>query len=91
MKGGSILGTAVAAAGLTVGAEPDDSLVWVHGGFWYQGEYLFAPRFSDTVVTYRIRNISAAPDVAIRCRQRRMLKAQQAHLDAYAAALPRRI
>lgn len=31
------------AAGLTVGAEPDDSLVWMHGGFWYQGEYQYAP------------------------------------------------
>jgi hypothetical protein len=79
------------AAGLTVGAEPSDSLVWMHGGFWYQGEYLFAPSPAGTMVTYRIRNISGLPDAAIRLWQRRMLKAQQADLERYAVALPRRL
>ena len=79
------------AVGLTVGAEPDDSLVWMHGEYWYQGEYLFAPCLDGTKVTHRIRNISATPDFAIRLWQRRMLEAQQADLEKYAGALTRRL
>jgi hypothetical protein len=87
----TLLGVEHSAVGVTVGAEPDDSLVWMHGEYWYQGEYLFAPCPGGTMVTYRIRNISGTPDFGIRLWQRRMLKAQQADLERYAVALPRRL
>lgn len=77
--------------GVTVGADPGRSMLWLHGEYWYQGEYVFAPHHDGTEVTYRIRNISGHPDLAIRFWQRRMLKAQQRHLDEYAAALPARV
>lgn len=76
---------------VTVGADPDRAMVWLHGSYWYQGEYLFAPHRDGTEVTYRIRNISGHPDLAIRLWQRRALKAQQRDLDEYAAALPARL
>jgi hypothetical protein len=80
-----------AAAALTIGVEPDDALVWMHGEYWYQGEYIFRPCPEGTTVTYRIRNISGTPDVAIRLWQRRLIRAQQADLERYAEALPRRL
>jgi hypothetical protein len=83
----TLLGVEHSAVG-TVGAEPDDSLVWMHGEYWYQGEYLFAPCPDGTTVTYRIRNISGTPDSVIRFWQRRMLKAQQGDLERYVVALP---
>lgn len=86
-----LLGLQGRQAGITVGADPSRSMVWLHGTYWYQGEYTFAPHPDGTEVTYRIRNVSGHPDLAIRLWQRRMLKAQQRQVDEYAAALPARI
>jgi hypothetical protein len=87
----TLLEVADDAVGVTIGVEADESLVWMHGEFWYQGEYVFSPRPDGTLVTYRIRNVSGTPDLVIRIWQRRMLRAQQTDLERYAAALPRRL
>lgn len=76
---------------LTIGVEPNDGLVWMHGGYWYQGEYLFAAHPDGTEVTYRVRNVSGQPDFAIRLWQRRTLRDQQRQLDQYVAALAQRL
>ncbi|HEY9289818.1 MAG TPA: hypothetical protein VIP98_00925, partial [Microlunatus sp.] len=74
-----------------IGVEPNHGLVWMHGGYWYEGEYLFSPRPEGTEVTYRIRNISGHPDFAIRLWQRRMLRDQRRQLEQYVTDLPRRL
>lgn len=77
---------------LRVGAAADPSMVWMRGGFWYQGEYLFAPLGeAQTLVTYRVRNISGFPDWLIRLWQRGHLKSQQRSVDRFAAELPGRL
>ena len=76
---------------VAIGAEPSRALVWLHGGYWYQGEYLFARHAHGTEITYRIRNISGHPDILIRLWQRRTLRDQQLHLDQYVADLERRL
>jgi hypothetical protein len=86
-----LLGLDGRAAGLACGADPSQALIWVHGSYWYQGEYAYAPHPDGTRVTYRIRNISGHPDFLIRLWQRRLLRTQQRDLDTYAAALPARI
>ena len=78
-------------AGLAVGADPSRALVWVHGSYWYQGEYVFASHPDGSQVTYRIRNISGHPDFLIRLWQRRLLRAQQRDLDAYVVGLVSRV
>jgi len=87
----TLLNLADRTAGLAMGAEPDHALVWLHGSYWYQGEYLFAAHPRGTEVTYRIRNISGHPGFAIRLWQRRILRDQQHHLDQYVADLERRL
>jgi len=87
----TLLNLAGRTAGVTIGAEPTHALVWLHGGYWYQGEYLFAAHPQGTEVTYRIRNISGHPDVAIKLWQRRTLRNQQHHLDQYVTDLERRL
>lgn len=87
----TLLGLDGRPAGLTVGADPSRSLIWLHGKYWYQGEYTFAPHADGTQVTYRIRNISGHPDVVIRLWQRRTLRTRQRQVEEYAAALPARI
>ncbi|KAA1399589.1 hypothetical protein [Aeromicrobium ginsengisoli] len=75
-----------------VGATPDESMVWMHGGFWYQGEYVFeSADAAQTAVTYRIRNISGLPDRFIRVWQRAQLRSQQDVVDRFAAGLPGRV
>lgn len=86
-----LLGVAHGTPDLTIGAEPDRSLVWMHGQYWYQGEYEFAPDRAGTRVTYRIRNISGHPDAMIKMWQRRTLKAQDRAVAEFAAQLPRRV
>ncbi|WP_125612259.1 hypothetical protein [Specibacter cremeus] len=86
-----LLGLDYQPPGLTVGAEPARSLVWMHGAYWYQGEYIFKSHPQGTAVTYRIRNISGHPDLVIRVWQRRVLKAQQQNLDVYLLDLPNRL
>lgn len=77
---------------VTLGVEPDRSMVWIHGNYWYQGEYVFAPGdVGGTRVTYRIRNISSTPNAVIRLWQRRTLREAQRKLDRLAAALPERV
>jgi hypothetical protein len=77
---------------LNVGAAPGLSMVWMHGGFWYQGEYVFEPCGpAETAVTYRIRNISGLPDRVIRLWQRAHLAAQQEAVDRFARQLPGRV
>jgi hypothetical protein len=77
---------------LSVGAARDLSTLWMRGGFWYQGEYIFAPMGeAQTLVTYRIRNISGFPDRLIRTWQRAHLKSQQRVVDRFATELPGRI
>jgi hypothetical protein len=87
----TLLGLDGRTAGVTVGADPDRAQVWVHGSYWYQGEYAYAPHPDGTRVTYRIRNISGHPDFLIRLWQRRTLRTQQRDVDAYAATLAGRI
>lgn len=77
---------------LIVGAAPDRSMVWMHGGFWYQGEYVLEPAgATETAVTYRIRNISGLPDRLIRVWQRAHLTSRQDVVDRFAAQLPSRV
>lgn len=86
-----LLGVGVESS-LTVGAAPELSMVWMHGGFWYQGEYVFEPiGAGETAVTYRIRNISGLPDWLIRLWQRAHLAAQQDAVDRFAKQLPGRV
>lgn len=87
----TLLNLADRTAGLAIGAEPDHALVWLHGNYWYQGEYLFAAHPQGTEVTYKIRNISGHPDFAIRLWQRRTLRDQQRHLDQYVTDLAHRL
>ena len=77
---------------LAVGAVPEKSMVWMHGGYWYQGEYIFESAGDNrTRVTYRIRNISGRPDWLIRIWQRRHLRTLQLDVDRFAAELPARV
>lgn len=87
----TLLGVEAQSVGLTVGAEPDRALVWMHGGYWYQGEYAFTPHPDGTEISHRIRNISGHPDVAIRLWQHRILRSQQRDLDRWAADLAQRV
>ncbi|WP_157683316.1 hypothetical protein [Microlunatus soli] len=91
----TLLGVSGRTTGLTIGVEPEQSMLWVHGGYWYQGEDLFiaqGPHDSDrTQVVYRIRNISGQPDLLIRLWQRSILKGQQHQLEQYAAELAQRL
>ncbi len=86
-----VLGLAPVPAELVIGATASPALVWLHGAYWYQGEYEFAPHCDGTQVTYRIRNISGHPDLLIRLWQRRLLSSQQADTDRFAAELPARL
>jgi hypothetical protein len=76
---------------LSLERTPAQALVWLHGAYWYQGEYELAPHRDGTQVTYRIRNVSGHPDLFIRLWQRRLLRSQQADADRFAAELPERL
>lgn len=76
---------------VSVGVEPVDALVWIHGNYWYQGEYRFEEHPDGTKVTYQIRNISGHPDLAIRLWQWRTLRDQPKHLAEYADSLAERL
>jgi hypothetical protein len=86
-----LLGLDRRTAGVAFGADPSQALAWMHGSYWYQGEYAYTPHPDGTQVTYRIRNISGHPDFLIRLWQRRLLRTQQRDVDAYVAALVGRI
>ncbi|MGH3448092.1 MAG: hypothetical protein ACRDQA_02125 [Nocardioidaceae bacterium] len=38
-----LLGVDGRTAGVKVGADFDLAMAWMHGSYWYQGEYAFAP------------------------------------------------
>lgn len=76
---------------VSVGVAPEESMVWMHGGFWYQGEYLFEPAGPETAITCRVRNISGLPDWFIRTWQRTRLRSLQRDLERFARELPGRV
>ena len=63
----------------------------VEGEWWYRGEYTFVPQGDDTLLTYRVFNLTRVPNLVIKLWQFPSLRRRQRSTDALAELLTARL